>query len=186
MLSWSLALALFLTGCPPCDAGRPELFHDNLEWACGDFPCGWERLEGGAEYVTTWHAGEHALELSDGGVVGRDLLVRVTEDDDGILFSVAVECVGDATIELRVEVDIGQDGPLYVCSGGGYSHVGGADGDGIIEPRTIPLTCDWQGATISASTSVTLERLEIELVDAGSCVFDDIRILSSNINTCEG
>lgn len=89
------------------DGGRT--FFDDFEQTCDGAPCGWSTVAGsalGAQWVETFHPGDHALRfVEDGVTLRRDLddVSRLTSDF--MTVRAAARCEEGATLVVRVAVE---------------------------------------------------------------------------------
>jgi hypothetical protein len=174
------ALLAVGAGCD-CDTGRAAVYWESFEDACGEMPCGWEQVEGRAQRVSTYHAGEHGLRLERGAIVSTvpdgvflepyDPLAR--QEDE---VYVAVQCQEGASLEFRVEIEV--PGGLEVLTGTFIPLV--------YDPHSIDV---WRGRLVATgggawSSAARVLVIEVEQFGEGTCVIDDLRILTGELEHC--
>ncbi|MBN1947467.1 MAG: hypothetical protein JW797_17480 [Bradymonadales bacterium] len=170
-------LALLVVSCP-CGYGRSALFHESFEVACGDLPCNWRLLEGTATLVETFHAGEHALELSENARIQTNLSAVWIDQDDHVPLTVGLICSQGSTLAFTLTID--NQGTTYTATGetdGSWSF-----DERYIESIEVRLT-PVQNAPYRSQEAI---RLEVQLNGPGECILDDLRILSADIVECLG
>lgn len=171
-----------LAGCA-CDAGLPELFHDRMEKVCESLPCGWQLAAGSAEFVETFHAGEHGLLLSDGALIWREMGdLKITAYDDGFLVSATMRCSVGTALTARAIID--------------HPHFEHHDItlSGTLTTSVESSLSQSRKFTMQAPTELAdhivlpyyINHLEFEVSGGGNCTIDDVRILSADGHRCDG
>lgn len=107
-LQLALGALLGVLACSPGD-GPTRLFQESFEDVCDGMPCGWSRLDGdtgAARHVSTWHAGEHGIELEgEVAVAGPSGATRSALLQFGSLQArMAARCDPGAVLTVRVAV----------------------------------------------------------------------------------
>jgi hypothetical protein len=173
-----LSLVVLLAACP-CDPGQPEVFYDSFEEDCDTLPCGWNLLAGQASHVVTYHAGEHGLELSGNARVERALAgVVLASEGDPASVSMVLRRDPEAGLSLTLEIESGGDVRTLTAE----LQPGRNFEPHLLEPVRLWLPGDEE----TSYQGWNVLRIVIEHTGTGSCVLDDLRILSGFDQRCAG
>lgn len=177
-----MALGLLVVACD-CDTGFPELFLDDFEGACGEAACDWAIETGAARRVTTFHSGEHGLELGAGARLVRapEAVVigagGVSPPADQV--QLLVDCEPRSGLLVQAEVESG-DGVIVLEAriGSELAHAG----DGRLRLVRLPLAAAGEDERVEGE----VQWLRVIIEGEGACVIDDLRLVGGQRFSCNG
>jgi hypothetical protein len=170
----ALLMAMTVSGCS-CDTGQPLVYYDDFEGGGegGTLPQRWHLVTGGATWISTYHAGEHGIHLTqEGTIASNPSEVFLNPQAYDVVFLNA-SCI-DASLFLDLVV-VGDDGePLTLR--------------GELQPgdnRQMPsYECQLTPVRTAANQSAPIRSITIGLIGSGSCVVDELRIASGEEAEC--
>jgi hypothetical protein len=170
---------LFCLACRQVPEGEPLLLEESFETECSDTACDWAQVlgdEGGAEWVSTVHPGEHGLRIQPGVTVrkGYELDPRgVTVMSGALQGLVSARCEPGGQLDFEVLVRDERSADAY----GGRAPIPSEWGI----PVTVSLTSDFalsDGGTAIGTSVPELEVTSVLIRSSGSapCTIDHLSV----------